>query len=607
MAEAAVLQKIKKDILPCYICSAELKDPIGLPCLHGFCFECLETWHQDSQDKTQVICPACKKSAPVPKEGIRGFPGHRNLQETMDKKPAEARKETSCQVCGKTAEAHCIDCKKPLCQQCITNHNEFIKDHHIVTIKELQSGQITTEGRVCEVHGEQVRYYCETEDKQVCVDCVSLNTCQTGHKRVTIKEAAKKQADLIDGLMKKCADIMKKFQDAIKNTNVVLGTLNDSKKQTKTEVENCRQQYIDQVNQVFDKVVLNIDKIHEDRVKDIENKKKVLKSEIDKLEEAEKQASDLTASNSDLLITYKYSSVSTKLNEMFLAEPVEANESLGYLAFESLPMAVPPTGYLLQRERWRLIDQFPLSGMKKPSGIALNQDGDIAVTSFEKGVKVFSRDGQVKCSFMDDCTKILSVAVSNDNRYVVDSGANSKGIQFYPSEGNHLSSATVTDTFNRKSCIQSIAIDAKDRIIVGLTNNTISIHYADGSLISKFVTKSTPTCLAATSEGTLVCSFYGKGSLELMDYSGSNVKVVQPPPEVKKWNTFYVCCRQGEIFVVNPAGDPAGIFRYTSKGHYLGCITTEVKNPRGIALSQDGMELFVVERDDCKVNIFHRE
>ncbi|XP_072044839.1 uncharacterized protein [Amphiura filiformis] len=677
MAEAAVLlQKIKKDILSCYICSAELKDPIGLPCLHGFCFECLETWHQDSQDKTQVICPACKKSAPVPKEGIRGFPGHflvQNLQETMDKS-TEAGRDASCQVCGKTAEAHCIDCKKPLCQQCLTNHNEFIKDHHIVTIEELQSGQVTTEGRVCEVHGEQasesdskpcqicgktgefhcvdcnkalcqschtshnlfmkdhhivtieelqsgqvttegrvcevhgeqVRYYCETEDKQVCVDCISLKTCPAEHDRVTLKEAAKKQVDLIDGLKKKCADNTKKLQDAIKNTRGVLCTLDNSIKQTKTDVINCKQQYIDQVTQICDKEIDKIDQIHEDRLLDIENKKKVLESEVDKWEEAKQQASDIPALNSDFLITHRYSSLSKKLNEMSLSKPVTAGKSLGHLTFESLPLVVPTIGYLLQRQRWRLIDQFPTSGIMQPYGIALNHEGDIAVISFAKGVQVFSRNGQVKCSFMDDCTKIKGASVSNDNRYVIGNGY--EGLSFYTKEGKYLSGVSINDTRGNKSYVISIDIDANDQIIAGLVNNTISIHYADGSLISNFSTNSQPFRLAATFDGEIVCSYRQIPSLQLMDYSGSNVRVLQPPPEVKKWLPGNVCCRQGEIFVTNPAsGDPTGIFRYTSQGHYLGCVTTEVNGPAGIALSQDGMELFVLEVDDCQVKIFQRE
>ena len=87
MASADLVERIERDFLSCCICFEELKDPIGLPCLHGFCFECLDRWSKTNRDMTKVVCPTCKKSVPMPKEGIRGFPGHflvKNLKETVD-------------------------------------------------------------------------------------------------------------------------------------------------------------------------------------------------------------------------------------------------------------------------------------------------------------------------------------------------------------------------------------------------------------------------------------------------------------------------------------------------------------------------------------------
>ncbi|XP_072037152.1 uncharacterized protein [Amphiura filiformis] len=471
------------------------------------------------------------------------------------------------------------------------------------TIEELQSDHVTTESRICQIHGEQVWFYCETEDKQVCMGCVSLKTCQTDHNRVNIKVAANMQADLIDGLMKKCADNKKRFQNAIEDTDRVLGTLNKSVKCTTVEAINCKEQNIYQVAQLFD---TEVDK---DKVKEIEDTKKVLKSEVDKIKEAEKQTSNLIASNSEFLITSMYSSMSKKLNELSLTTPVTVAKSLGDLTFESNPMMALPTGYFLSKKNWRLTSKFSIKESKEAHAIALNHDGDIAVTSYDKGVKVYARDGQVKCSFMDDFGKITGMTVSHDNKYIVASRDNYNGIQFHTSDGKYLSCVPVTDTTGDTSNPNTVTIDAEDRIIVGLLNNTVSIHSADGSFISKFATRNNPTRLAVTSEGELVCSYYyNPFGLELMDYCGSKVRVMQPPPDVKQWVPGYVCCGRGEIFVVNRAVDyPAGIYRYTSKGHYLGCVTAEVNNPAGITLSQDGKELLVVEYSDCHVKIFHRE
>ena len=259
----------------------------------------------------------------------------------------------------------------------------------------------------------------------------------------------------------------------------------------------------------------------------------------------------------------------------------------------------------MQREMWEHVGTFTVE-LERPTGIAINLDGDIAVTSKHKGVRVLSKTGQVKCSFMKNCQLLRDTVVSHDNRYVVANGHNFKGIQFHTKNGNYLSNVPVSDTTGKKSNLISVAVDASDRIIAGHDRNAISIHYADGSLISKCATTSMPFCLAATSEGEIVCSCSDRQCLELMDYSGSNVRTVQPPPEVRSWAPTFVCCRQGEIFVVN-IGNHRGVFRYTAKGNYLGCVTTEVQNPAGIALSQDGMELFVVEHNDQQIKIFHRE
>ncbi len=86
MAEATA-PAVTNDQSNCFICSGKFNDPIGLPCGHGFCYECLDTWYNDSKDKTdkaQVICPVCKKPADIPKDGIRGFPKFMTEKDSKD-------------------------------------------------------------------------------------------------------------------------------------------------------------------------------------------------------------------------------------------------------------------------------------------------------------------------------------------------------------------------------------------------------------------------------------------------------------------------------------------------------------------------------------------
>ena len=511
--------------------------------------------------------------------------------------------DTACHVCGRKAESHCIDCNKSLCQPCQTYHDGFTKYHLTVSIHEFQSGQISTEGRVCNVHHEKVMYYCETEQKQVCTSCINVKTCLTEHTRVTLKEAADKHITLIKEQKKKCNDKKKEFQAAAKENTSVLNDLTDSVKQTETVLGKCKQEYMNQVEKLFDIHVNTMKTVQANRVQDLERKKQSLESDIGKMEEVDSQVESLIASGSEYLITYKFSSLSRELKDLSKMNPVATDRALAYLKFESIPAYLPSPGYLMQREKWELANTFP-TGLQKPCGIAINNDGDIAITSTDsKGVKVFSRTGKVKNPSVDYCAyNIPDIAVTQDNRYILAISSGNKGLQFNTREGKWLSNVPVNDNNEKKSNLISVAVDAKDQIIAGHEKKTISIHDKDGSLISKFATKFQPLCLAATSEGKIVCSYSDQRCLELLDYSGSHVKALQPPPKVKPWAPSYLCSRLGEIFVVS---NPKSVFRYTAKGDYLGCVTTGLCNPKGIALSLDGMELFMVNGN--QVMIFHRK
>ena len=90
-------------------------------------------------------------------------------------------------------------------------------------------------------------------------------------------------------------------------------------------------------------------------------------------------------------------------------------------------------------------------------------------------------------------------------------------------------------------------------------------------------------------------------TLQLLDYSGNSIQTLDTPPEVKTWKPEYVCCsKTDDVFVVNQ-GDPKAIYRYAAGRVYMGCVTTELSEPQGIAISHDDQELFVTERGGVKI------
>src|SRR5271163_1546394 len=68
-AEGSSLQQIS-DIITCSICLETLKEPKQLPCIHTFCFHCLQSLCKDNDPGDEVPCPLCRKLFVVPAGGI---------------------------------------------------------------------------------------------------------------------------------------------------------------------------------------------------------------------------------------------------------------------------------------------------------------------------------------------------------------------------------------------------------------------------------------------------------------------------------------------------------------------------------------------------------
>ena len=116
-----------------------------------------------------------------------------------------------------------------------------------------------------------------------------------------------------------------------------------------------------------------------------------------------------------------------------------------------------------------------------------------------KELRVFSRDGHVKCSIYDS-PGAVDIALSPDNNF--------HSIPLNQQHIKELNTTFITDVNNDISNVTSLTVDSHGKIIVGQRANSVSIHNADGSLISKFATQARPYGIAVTSNGVIVSSLY---------------------------------------------------------------------------------------------------
>ena len=488
--------------------------------------------------------------------------------------------------------------------------------HRVVTMEDILSGKVSLSAEVesiCKVHGEPYKYYCKDEQKAICQDCVILKKCPTEHDRITIDEAAQSKSEELDGLVKRSVKTLKKYQEAVKATELVGKELEIHTQIAKDVLSKVEQDYSNLVKKTVKRFGDEIEKIKAEKIKELNEKKANLGSTIEEITKAKEDATRVIKSKFKIEVVSSHTTLSAQLQNLLKNQPVSADKAIGYVKFEAAPLTMPTIGEVVKDEaqvqRWQLIKQFRTEDFERLHGLVINEVGDIGLTSAENGVQVFTRSGERKCILINGPKQVLSIAMTLDNKYVVDG---SKEILMFDDYGNKVSNILLYDMQDELSFANSVTVDFCGKMIAGLVSNTISIHNADGSLISKFATQSEPLRLAATSNGEIVSSFYDAEleqgtSVQLMDYSGGNLRVIQPPAEVKVWRPGFVCCGQGEIFVSNTgSGKPNGVYRYTAEGDYLGCVTTEVSNPSGIALSKDGMELFVADSGDDHVKIFQR-
>jgi len=76
-----LLERSVANMIVCAICKENFKSPRSLPCLHTFCFMCLQGHCKDKLPGDNVQCPYCRADFTIPPTGVEGFVHNFYLQE----------------------------------------------------------------------------------------------------------------------------------------------------------------------------------------------------------------------------------------------------------------------------------------------------------------------------------------------------------------------------------------------------------------------------------------------------------------------------------------------------------------------------------------------
>ncbi|XP_070579814.1 tripartite motif-containing protein 2-like [Ptychodera flava] len=258
--ESKFLEEIDDNFLSCTICSERYKNAKILPCLHSFCEPCLGKLAEKSG---VITCPICRRSHELPDTGVSGIDVNLFINELVEvfrkreECSAEARK---CQGCRQAESVkHCLECGFDLCRICSGSHGVLptSRSHRLMTLEEYQVAKSDDPAMLqppvyCDSHVcNQIKFYCDTCDVSICLECTALDHPRPEHKYRYLKDATEEYSkDLKEEIDK----VKVKENEASISKIVVMETIRSLDKCYQTEEKKMKghiQKTIDDVTRMI--------------------------------------------------------------------------------------------------------------------------------------------------------------------------------------------------------------------------------------------------------------------------------------------------------------------------------------------------------------------
>ena len=180
--------------LTCPVCFQLYKNPKYLPCYHYYCEECLKK----IQKQRRITCPECRKESTMPAGGVEELPNNFMINRLMDDLVLRRKDEetVTCDGCDsdEMISAYCPNCNLFLCCSCYANHKKTSACHDISTVS-LSSNRSSSQSSefMCEEHEYELKHYCDTCDKLICLYCTTKD--HNNHDHDIVKKKVTKQRD----------------------------------------------------------------------------------------------------------------------------------------------------------------------------------------------------------------------------------------------------------------------------------------------------------------------------------------------------------------------------------------------------------------------------
>ncbi|XP_072031406.1 E3 ubiquitin-protein ligase TRIM71-like [Amphiura filiformis] len=633
MADSKYSQS-SEELIECGICQLTLEEPKALPCLHSFCLSCLTEWTR--QDADSINCPICAKDFLLPPNGVKGLASNVFISKLIQRKSSpvtrtlskQNKPEIPCTCCGVTqsgVDGYCIDCKGYVCQMCAIMHKTLkpLNHHKIVPMEHIQSGKVDirslSKQECCQIHeGQVLWFFCNTCGLIICRDCTVVDHPAGSHKLVNLKSATKEQIDDILSLADSCRIVEQQVVGAIRQADEVKGNLDRALNEAKAGIDKAFNGLVSMLKIKQADLSTQLHFAGLERKKQIDVARDSLVLQHTRLNSALQMSKHVTETGSDYDIALVYSSLKNSLTQLQDIKPNLVQRNLGVLNFKSnqANFSLPRLG-TIQLGSCQLVKEFGQDGEGKLNGgrgIAITPDGNIAVADCNSlgKVMIYGKDGRFKFHLdtteglkSDQITYPWDIAVSGDGDFFVTHLA--PHVNVYGPDGTYKHrfaivspSHILSDT--EDTSLYGLAMDSNRNLLIGEAKQQyISKHRKDGIHIISFKVTIKPFFIAVTPRDEIIISSQDiPQSIQVLHQTGIVLRTLKPPDNMRACHGLS-CTRNYDIYAVHMSAESKGIFSYSASGDVLGCITEELSYPWGIAITDDGKRMMVVENECVKI------
>ncbi|XP_065647014.1 E3 ubiquitin-protein ligase TRIM71 [Hydra vulgaris] len=590
----------------CILCSETFKNPKVLPCLHSFCYSCLEELIRGHEQT--LICPTCTVEIQVDPTGLDAFPANSFAINMLNILAIE--NPTNCSNCEdrELANSRCLDCVENLCTRCVTAHERIrqTKGHKIITFEELQNNAVHDALKChsfCKTHDREIlKYFCETCDEAICRDCAICE--HRDHNYMDLKEAVKLHRNGVTNLLDNAKRKIPVIKLALKEIAEVKENLNQRRISIAHLIKSKIDLLIKYMEERKTQLLSQLDEIYLEKESVINDQQDELELDLDNFHSSCEFVENMMNYGNEAEVMTVKRFMTKRLRDLCSYQPQtepEENDVIEFF-FEDAPLKdeVDKFGKLSTS------NTFPLFCVAKGDGLhqaTMGHTTEFKVITKDRFGNFIPRGGDalsVKVTDSKGTTTNAEVLDYNNGTYSVTYKVKSKG--------KHLVAVYIRDKAIQNSPFEVNVSSGIDIEKIG----PMLTKFGSGGVTSSLAKDDSyePWGLVCNKDGDIIVTDHSNHKVQVFDVNGKLLhqfgvrgkddgEIWYPTGiAVDKYSNIYVA-DHGNHRIQAYTGDGKFIRKYGSRGTGDG----QLKGPCGICIDREN-RLIVTDRDNHRVQIF---